>query len=194
MATLSQVPNLKILELIHVEMISFTVLFELSCWNGRLETLSLKNCHLMTACSPLGAAKLPKWNSLTKLVLHSRCEHDFLVCLLLVCPGLLELRCGISTEISDRVICQVIQQCPKSLKSLQIFHVAHSDTLTMYGIFQLVNHCSDLGVIQDLECFSRVTEAEIQSLNKWIEEHNVVLKTNPPYTNLSSYSISSELE
>lgn len=194
MANLSKVPNLKGLELIHVEMISFKVIYNLSCWNTSLETLSLKNCHLLTGCSPAAASKLKKWTSLTKLIIHSRCEHDFLACLLLVCPGLLELRCGISTEISDRLLCQVIQQSSKSLKALQIFHVAHSDTLTMFGIFQLVNHCNDLGVIQDLDSFSKVTESEIQSLNKWIDEHNVVLKTNPPYASLSSNSLSSEAE
>lgn len=58
-----------------------------------------------------------------------------------------------------------------------MFHVAHSDRLSMLGVFQLVNHCSALSDLQDLESFSRVQPAEIESLNQWVREHNLVLRT-----------------
>ena len=53
--------------------------------------------------------------------------------------------------------------------------MAHSNRTTMRGIQTLLDHCERLESVGDLECFTMISGAEIESLRKWVRESNAKL-------------------
>ena len=53
--------------------------------------------------------------------------------------------------------------------------MAHSNRTTMRGIQTLLDHCELLETVGDLECFTMISSAEIESLRKWVRESNAKL-------------------
>ena len=53
--------------------------------------------------------------------------------------------------------------------------MAHSNRTTMRGIRTLLDHCELLETVGDLECFTMISSAEIESLRKWVRESNAKL-------------------
>lgn len=158
------------LDLIHVEDIDVDVTLLLAKFCRHLKTLSFRNCYLIgghRAPVILDNQGFPEMESLT---VHSHCDHTFLRTLLLLAPSLRFLNCGISAQLSDQLFMDLVGY--PVLKSLQVFHVAHCELVTLTGIQILLKNCPNLRALQDIDAFHGLAKFEKAALRHWVKVQN----------------------
>lgn len=171
--------KLTTLELIHLDGISFSDhILPLAELCPNLKSLSMSNCHFSEDhfyCDNI--ARDYSWPSLSRIVFESRRDAGgkFLPNLVKLCKGITELHCGIQSGIDDTMICQLLDFGLG--KKLQIFNLEFSDSLSMFGVFQIVQRCKNLKVLKDIYSFVRVSTEEVAALRSWIKDHNIFLAT-----------------
>lgn len=161
--------NLTSLNLEHVDEIDMNALIYISQFCPDLKKLVLCNCNLMQSTS-IRRYKLPPFMNLESLTLIGECSIQHLEYLLCNAHRLKFIHFGTQIITNDELFEKVFLR--NELSQLEEIRILYSDYLTKKTAYALVNNCTSLQKLFEIESWLNVMPWEFDELKRYIKEKN----------------------
>lgn len=161
--------NLTTLSLEHVDEIDMNALVYISQYCTELKSLIMCNCNLIESTS-ITRCKLPPFMSLENLTLIGECTSKHLEFILCNAHRLKFIHFGTQIITTDELFVKVFLR--NELSKLEEIRILHSDFLTIKTAYALVNNCTNLQKLFEIESWLNVMPWEFDELKLYIKEKN----------------------
>lgn len=166
--------NLTHLHLEHVDEIDLNALIYISQFCPDLQVLTIYNCDLVDSTSLcMQKYPIPPFINLQRLTLAAQCRFWHLDFLLGSAYNIQFIYFGTKVPVNDDLIAHVLARNP--LEQLEDLRIMHSDELTIQSAYKLIETCDNLVRLTELECWTLVTECELESFRAYIKGKNIDL-------------------
>lgn len=166
--------NLTLLHLEHVDQIDMNALMYISQYCPDLKVLTIYNCELIESTSLyLQKPTIPPFMNLERMTLIAQCDHRHLEFLWSTCLHIKSIKCGMMVPTNDHIFEKILSHNP--MEHLEELSIVRSDGLTIKMAYKLVEICTNLTQLNELEGWSRIKEEEIQMFKTFIKMNNLDL-------------------
>lgn len=166
--------NLTLLHLEHVDQIDMNALMYISQYCPDLKVLTIYNCELIESTSLyLQKPTIPPFMNLERMTLIAQCDHRHLEFLWSTCLHIKSIKCGMMVPTNDHIFEKILSGNP--MEHLEELSIVRSDGLTIKMAYKLVEICTNLNHLSELEGWSRIREDEIQLFKTFIKMNNLDL-------------------
>lgn len=170
--------NLTSLHLEHVEEIDMNALIYVSQYCPRLKNLVLYNCDFIDQTPTYSRSlRVKPFQCLERLFWVVDCAIVHLELILLNSFNIKFIHLGSSTGITHATITKILAVNP--LKSLEELRILYSSDMNINSVKMLVNSCSNLRVLSELESWQGISLDELQKFKEYIQANNFDLDIRP---------------
>lgn len=170
--------NITHLHLEHVDQLDMNALMYISRFCPCLESLTLYNCVLVQHTS-LFTRKIDwaPFYSLERLMCVCEGTEEQLEFLLGNCVNIKSIHLGTAVRTTDRLFDRVLEK--NAFLFLEELRILQSDELTMSTVSRLLSSCGQLRVLAELECWTCLTETDLEYIRSYIKINNLDLDISP---------------
>lgn len=170
--------NIVSLHLEHVDQIDLNALMYISQMCPILQTLTLYNCTLIQHTS-LYTKKLEifPFRNLKKFTCVATCTDDQLSFVLCNCLNVEFIHVGTAVQLTDEFFSKILDKNP--LIYLKELRILQSEFLTLSTVERLIQSCMCLETLVELECWSMLSELDIEHIRNYIRINNYNIDTAP---------------
>lgn len=164
--------NLTHLHLEHVDEIDMNALMYISQFCPDLQSLTFYNCEMMASTSMhIRKPTVPPFMNLRRLTLIAQCDTDHLEFLLGRCLRIEYVKIGTMVPTDDATFGRVLDKNPMiHLRELSIFC---SEELTIATAYRLVEVCSELAVLNELDGWKAIEPDEMEAFKVFLQTNNL---------------------
>ncbi|XP_077293807.1 uncharacterized protein LOC143916541 [Arctopsyche grandis] len=166
--------NLVHLHLEHVDQLDLNALMYISQFCPTLESLTFYNCVLIQHTS-LFTRKV-NWypfHSLHRLSYVCEGNDEHLEFVLSNAVNIRYVHLGSTVKTSDSLFDRILDKNP--FLFLEQLRILKSEELTMLTVNRLMNGCGRLHTLTELECWSKITEDDLETIRNHIKHNNLNL-------------------
>lgn len=170
--------NISSLHLEHVDQIDLNALMYISQLCPMLRSLTLYNCTLIQHTS-LYTRKLEilPFRNLKKFTLVSTCTENQLSFVLSNCLNVEFVHIGTAVQLTDDFVEKLLDKNP--LIHLKELRIMQSEFLTIASVERIIHSCMSLQTLVELECWSMLTETDIEYIKNYIKINNFNIDVAP---------------
>lgn len=166
--------NLTHLHLEHVDQIDMNALMYISQYCPDLKALTIYNCELIESTSLyLQKPAIPPFMNLERLILVALCDEKHLKFLFSTCLRIKMIKCGTMVPTNDELLFSILEKNP--MEHLEEFSVVSSTGLTIALAYKLVEICSCLVVLNEIEGWAKVTPTELEVFKTFVKTNNLAV-------------------
>ncbi|XP_001849814.2 uncharacterized protein LOC6040420 [Culex quinquefasciatus] len=170
--------NLTCLHLEHVDQIDMNALIYISQYCVDLKVLSLYNCVMIPSTSLYTRRfAIPPFMNLEKLWFVSDCPPQYLEFILVTALKIKFIQLGTQVFTSDEMFERIFLRNP--LQYLEDIRIINSDELTIATAYRMVENCTSLKVLNEIECWKKVRDYELVQFREMLKERNYAVHTAP---------------
>lgn len=164
--------NLTHLHLEHVDEIDMNALMYISQYCPDLQSLTIYNCEMMASTSVyIRRPTVPPFMNLRRLTLIAQCDTNHLEFLLARCLRIEYVKIGTMVPTDDATFGRILDQNPMGcLRELSIFC---SEELTIATAYRLVEVCSELTVLNELDGWKAIGLDELEAFKFFLQANNL---------------------
>lgn len=166
--------NITYLHLEHVDQIDMNALMYISQYCPDLKVLTIYNCELIESTSLyLEKPVIPPFMNLERLTIAAQCDHRHLEFIFATCLHIKSIKCGMMVPTTDHIFEKILSRNP--MEHLEELSIIRSDGLTIAMAYKLVEICTKLAYLNELDGWTRVKEDEIHIFKTFIKTNNLNL-------------------
>lgn len=164
--------NLTHLHLEHVDEIDMNALMYISQFCPDLQSLTIYNCEMMASTSVyIRKPAVPPFMNLRRLTLIAQCDIDHVEFLLGRCLHIEYVKIGTMVPTDDLTFSRILDKNPMvHLRELSIFC---SEELTIATAYRLVEVCSELAVLNELDGWKAIEPDELDAFKVFLKSNNL---------------------
>jgi hypothetical protein len=163
--------NITSLVLEHVDQIDQNALIYISQFCPELESLTICNCNLIQSTSiSFRYFQLPPFMSLKYLTLIGTCNLQHVEHILSNAHKLKYIHLGTQIPTSDELFEKIFLK--NEMRYLEELRILYSDELTIQSAFAIVNNCSSLQRMNELESWTKINPMQLEELKLYVKENN----------------------
>lgn len=164
--------NITYLHLEHVDQIDMNALMYISQFCPDLKVLTIYNCELIESTSLyMHKPIIPPFMNLEKITVVAQCDWRHLEFLWSTCYRIRSIKCGMMVPTTDHLFERILARNP--MEHLEELSIVKSDGMTIAIAYKLVEICTNLVVLNELEGWSCVREDELEMFKEFIQTNNL---------------------